>query len=382
MASLFAVQVASIMNWVTPSHPVEFGCTLATATTVFVLQLCKCLPDAERGPAWWRTAMLLGQGVATYLPLLAFGIMWTGMTGFLGGSVLMFAPRWKAWASFAAVTLSTFAAALATRQEASDIAFAAISGPAFGIFALGISRLEQLARHGHATRAEIAQLAAIKERARFASDLHDLLGFSLAAIALKAELSKRVMETKPDLARAELADVVDFARQAVADVRLVAVGYRAMSLATEAGSAASLFAAAEIAADIEIDCGLLDSGVDTVLATVLREAVTNLLRHSAARTCRIIASRAGESVTLLVANDGAPEPGVACGGGCGLRNLAKRLETVGGTLATEPGKGTFVLIATVPRGVRLTLGMSDRTAGKSEPTVGLAPVGSTSEEAC
>ena len=143
-----------------------------------------------------------------------------------------------------------------------------------------------------------------------------------------------------------------FARQAVADVRLVANGYRAMSLASEAASVASVLAAAGVMADIELDCGALDDKVDTVLATVLREAVTNLLRHSAARTCRVAASEAGESVTLLVANDGAPKSGETYREGGGLENLAARLETVGGTLTIELQDGTFGLIAAVPHTTR------------------------------
>jgi len=134
----------------------------------------------------------------------------------------------------------------------------------------------------------------------------------------------------------------------VADVRLVANSYRALSLAAEAGSTASLLAAAGVMADVEIDCGGLDGEVDTVLATVLREAVNNLLRHSAARTCRVTASQAGESVTLLVANDGAPKSGVACRDGGGLENLEARLEAIGGTLTVESQGGTFCLFAAVP----------------------------------
>ena len=160
------------------------------------------------------------------------------------------------------------------------------------------------------------------------------------------------MDAKPDLAREELADVVVFARQAVADVRLVANGYRTMSLVAEAGSVASLLAAAGIMADIEIDCGALDEKVDTVLATVLREAVTNMLRHSSARTCRLAASQAGECVTLVVANDGAPSSGVPYRDGGGLENLVARLEAVGGTLAIESQDGTFGLLAAVPHAAR------------------------------
>ncbi len=293
--------------------------------------------------------MLLSLGAASYLPLLAFGIMWAGMTGFLAGSVLLLVAGWTAWVPFAAIALSALEPAIATRQGSLEIAFLVTSGPAYGLVVFGLSRLALLVGHAHIRHAEISQLAAIRERTRFAMDLHDLLGYSLSAIALKAELSRRVMDTKPDLAREELADVVDFARQAVADVRLVANGYRTMSLAAEAASAASVLAAAGVMADIEIDCGALDEKVDTVLATILREAVTNLLRHSSARTCRVAASQAGRSVTLLVANDGAPRSGAAyCRDGGGLENLAARLEAVGGTLTIESQDGTFGLIAAVP----------------------------------
>jgi two-component system sensor histidine kinase DesK len=367
LAGLFVLQVISIIGGVSPSHPLHLVGTLVSATVVFALQLRNCSPDAERWSAWQRGAVVVSQGVFTYLPLLAFGIMWTGMTGFFAGSVLLLAQGWKAWVPFAAIALSAFAAAVATRQGASDIASIAIGGPAVGILVFGLSRLSLLVAHAHAMRAEIAQLAAIKERARFAMDLHDLLGYSLSAIALKAELSRRVMDAKPDLAREELADVVDFARQAVADVRLVATGYRAMSLAAEAGSAASVLAAAGVMANIELDCGALDDKVDTVLATVLREAVTNLLRHSAVRTCRVAASQAGESVTLLVANDGAPKSAVAYRDGGGLENLEARLETVGGTLTIELQDGTFGLIAAVPH-TPLAERLARPAAGKRERT--------------
>ncbi len=296
--------------------------------------------------------MVLSQAAATYLPLLAFGIMWTGMTGFLAGSVLLLIPGWKAWVPFTAIALSMLAAAIMTRSGAYDIALAVAGDLAFGIVVFGLSRLVLLIRPADGMHQEIAQLAVIRERTRFAQDLHDLLGYSLSAIALKAELSRRTMETKPELAREELADVVVFARQAVADVRLVANGYRTMSLVAEAGSAASLLAAAGIMADIEIDCGALDEKVDTVLATVLREAVTNMLRHSSPRTCRLAASQAGECVTLVVANDGAPRSGVPYRDGGGLENLVARLEAVGGTLTVESQNDTFGLLAAVPHAAR------------------------------
>jgi two-component system, NarL family, sensor histidine kinase DesK len=362
--SFFGIQISLIIRKVPPSHPLQVAFTLASATAVFALQLRNCSPGAQRWPTWKRAAIVLGQGLATYLPLLAFHLAWTGMTGFLAGSLLLLVTGWKAWAPFAAMATMMFVVAIMTWQGPSDIASMAIFCLASGIVVFGLGQLTLLVWHEQDRRGEIAELAAIRERTRFARDLHDLLGYSLSAIALKAELSRRIMDTKPDLAREELADVVVFARQAVADVRLVATHYRAMSLAAEVVSTASLLAAAGIMADIEIDCGGLDDKVDTVLATVLREGVTNLLRHSAARTCRVTASQAGESVTLLIANDGTPKSGIDYRDGVGLENLEARLAAIGGTLTVELQDGTFCLFAAVPHTARRVPGTSGSAPGK------------------
>jgi two-component system sensor histidine kinase DesK len=363
-SSFFGIQISLIIRKVPSSHPLQVAFTLASATAVFALQLHNCSPSAQRWPLWKRGAIVLGQGLATYLPLLAFHLAWMGMTGFLAGSLLLLITGWKAWAPFAAMATMMLVVAIMTWQGPSDIASMAIFCLASGIVVFGLGQLALLVWHEQSRRGEIAQLAAIRERTRFARDLHDLLGYSLSAIALKAELSRRIMDTKPDLAREELADVVVFARQAAADVRLVATNYRAMSLAAEVVSTASLLAAAGILADIEIDCGGLDDKVDTVLATVLREGVTNLLRHSAARTCRVTASQSGESVTLLIANDGAPKSGIGDRDGVGLENLEARLAAIGGTLTVEFQDGTFCLFAAVPHTARRVPGTSGSAAGE------------------
>ena len=363
-SSFFGIQISFIIRKVPPSHPLQVAFTLASVTAVFILQLHHCSRSAQRWPPWKRGAIVAGQGLATYLPLLAFHLAWMGMTGFLAGSLLLLITGWKAWAPFAAMATMMFVVAILAWQGPSDTASMAIFCLASGIVVFGLGQLTLLVWHEQARRGEIAQLAEIRERTRFARDLHDLLGYSLSAIALKAELSRRIMDTKPDLAREELADVVVFARQAAADVRLVATNYRAMSLAAEMVSTASLLAAAGIMADIEIDCGGLDDKVDTVLATVLREGVTNLLRHSAARTCRVTASQAGESVTLLIANDGASKPEIDCRDGVGLENLEARLAAIGGTLTAEFQDGTFCLFAAVPHTARGLPGTSGSAAGK------------------
>jgi two-component system, NarL family, sensor histidine kinase DesK len=218
---------------------------------------------------------------------------------------------------------------------AASASYLTLSSLLLGMVVFGLARLSLLVRYVDARRGELAQLAVISERMRFARDLHDLLSYSLSAITLKAELTRRLVPANPGRARDELAEILDIARQALADVRLVSSGYRNISLAKEASSVTALLAAAGIDTQADIDCGPLDEKVDTALATVLRETVTNLLRHSTARHCTIEATSTQAGIQLRVANDGIPR-GTATGRpGGGLENLSTRMTAIDGTLTAR-----------------------------------------------
>ena len=155
------------------------------------------------------------------------------MAGFFAGSALLLLSGWLAWALFAAVVAGMIpvAAAAAPETGAYGAAYLTLSTLVLGLVVFGLARLSLAIRYVHGTRGELAQLAIIGERMRFARDLHDLLGYSLSAIALKAEVTRRLVGSNPAGARAELAEVLDIARQALADVRTGASGYRNVSLA-------------------------------------------------------------------------------------------------------------------------------------------------------
>lgn len=127
------------------------------------------------------------------------------------------------------------------------------------------------------------------------------------------------------------------ARQALADVRLVSSGYRNMSLIEEAESTGTVLSAADIRAEVEVECGRLHPVVDTVLATALREGVTNILRHSQVRVCTIKAEIEEETVRLGLTNDNPHEQSelesARSGGGSGLDNLRGRFAAIGGGLS-------------------------------------------------
>lgn len=353
LSGLFAAQLAGISAGIFGERPPRHGLTLTlaaiTAALAFGLQLC----IAWRGAAGWslrrRLGALAALGVLTYLPLAAFGLAWPGMGGFLAGSILMLWPSRTAWPPFGLVVASMLAAPLAMGIGAGDAVFLMITSLSGALMVYAMYQFRLAAKRAQGASVQQAQLASVRQRERFSRDLHDILGYSLSAITLKAELTRKVVSSNPDLAEDELAEVVELARQAAVDVRLIACGYSSISLAREAASAASLLSAACITPRIAIDCGVLDDKVDAVLAIVLREAVTNVLRHSAARNCAIEANQGEKIITLMVINDGVPRNVKSGTGGHGLRNLARRLEAIGGELSTDANQDDqFSLVATVP----------------------------------
>src|SRR5579875_73551 len=329
------------------------GLALATGypaiVAIFILQVVISSSAAPSWPLWRRLLMLAGQAAATYLPLLAVGAEWAGMAGFLAGSSLLLLPSLAGWGAFAAIAASMLIGPIELGLIAYTVAYLVVATIDIGLVVFGLSRLSMAVRYVYAARSELAQLAIAKERVRFARDLHDLLGYSLSAITLKAELARRLIGTNQGRSRDELAEILDISRQALADVRTVSSGYRNLSLTKEAGSVAALLNTAGIKTKLDMSCGALEERTDTVLATILRESVTNILRHSNAKACRIEAYTADETIRLRVLNDGVPRSTPSHRSGGGLENLATRLDAIGGRLtARTRDDGHFDVLAEVP----------------------------------
>jgi two-component system sensor histidine kinase DesK len=348
----------------TASHIGSYVCM----ALVFGLQIGHLTRAAPRWPVWLKVTTLGAQTVLTYLPFIAFHQLWGGMAGLLAGSFLLLVRRPLAWVFFWIVSLSMAIIAISTHEPAAWVVYFVVSTYLLGFIIYGLSRLAQLVGELHAARSDLARMAVSRERLRFARDLHDLLGYSLSSITLKSELTYRLVNTQPARAKRELASILDVARQALADVRVVASSYRNLRLAEEAESVQSVLQAAGVEARVEMSCGDLPLPLDTVLATTLREGVTNILRHSKAQHCTITCTtdrprggtggRAGGSdggtVRLEMVNDGVTEealPGREAGEvtGSGLDNLVQRLRAVGGTLSAGVGEDElFRLVAQAP----------------------------------
>jgi two-component system sensor histidine kinase DesK len=197
-------------------------------------------------------------------------------------------------------------------------------------------------------REELARNAVTEERMRFARDLHDLLGHSLSLIALKSELAGRLAEADLARARAEMADVEAAARRALAEVRDAVSGYRQVSCAQALAEARSALSGAGSAVRLPARVPALPGPVDATLGWVVREATTNVLRHSGARSVTVTLTEDGVEAVLTVTDDGRG-PADDTEPGSGLTGLAERVGALGGALTGGPGRdGGYELRAVLP----------------------------------
>ena len=227
----------------------------------------------------------------------------------------------------------------------------------FGGSAMGLRYLLSTLAALRAARTEIVQHATDNERARISRDLHDLLGNSLSLITLKGELATRLLpEGAPGLD--EVRDMLSLSREALRQVREAVSGYRQPTLSTELTAARVALEAGGVEVDIKQDVGALNRETEAVLGWVVREATTNVIRHSGAKRCRIAFSRDPAHVQVDVVNDGWRVPQSPAGNG--LRGLAERLAAVGGEVeAMAQPDGGFRLRATVPTPVSADLSALD-----------------------
>jgi two-component system, NarL family, sensor histidine kinase DesK len=244
--------------------------------------------------------------------------------------------------AFALVAVFSIAAGL-SRGGALTAAITWLVGTAcfVGAYFMGENHRKQVAlRLSHD---EVRRLAALAERERIGRDLHDLLGHTLSLIALKAELANRLWERDAAAARKEIREVENVARQALAQVRRAVTGIRSAGLAAEVASARLLLESAGTGFRYELEPLSLPAELETCLALVVREAVTNIQRHARASRASVKLRREGEDVLLDVQDDG-------CGAdivpGNGLAGMRERLAALGAELRVDAGAG---------RGTRLSV---------------------------
>ena len=312
-------------------------------------------------------------GLATIAVLAAvacvvYGAAWTPLWIYVSAAtgMVLAAPGYgRRTALYGVLAVSVCYVVFSWLADAGTAEFLAVLLPVLlvGVAMIGFRMQMQLLHELTGARETVAKLAANEERLRLARDMHDLTGQSLSMITLKSELAAKRLAKLPDSAErnavlTELGDIGRVSRQTLHDIREAVSGYRRPTLAIEAITARNALEAAGIRLDddpgLTLRSGTFDADAEAVLAWCLREAVTNVIRHSGARTCRIRLIQHPGELSLQVSDDGHGPGGQDAGAphGAGLRGMSERLSTAGGRLslgAADPGSGRgFKLTATVP----------------------------------
>lgn len=337
-----------------PSPAALVGCAIVLAVAgLYVYHLF-----SRRRGRWSRHLVwtLPLQTVLALVPLVRPEVELVHSLGsFSAASALIAVPgRVLPWVLFCAIVLGEALTLLVVKPDpAFVVLLVVVTNAAVALMLHGLALLTRLVSQVHEARLALAEIAVAKERRRITADVHDLLGYGLSAITVKAEVAARA----PDRADTEFRDITRIARRTLADLRAIPHDGPEVSLHVEGASAREILTAAGIDVRLDMDTGLLTDRVDTLLATVLREAVTNILRHSRARNVTIQAVSTDTRVRLRVTNDGVLPGGpdahgpvrVAGRGGNGLVNLTARVAVAGGELSTgRTGDGGYELVVTHP----------------------------------
>jgi two-component system, NarL family, sensor histidine kinase DesK len=315
---------------------------------------------SSRAAGACRVVAVAGLAAIAVATTLAYGADWFVLFVFVVATLASSVPLRLALPAIVAVTAVVVALSLSGSRDSASLVTAAswaLSIAMAGYISLLLRRRGALITELRATQGEVARMAAAdavtEERLRFARDLHDLLGHSLSVIVLKAELARRLLdrEEAPGAARAEVGDVEQIARRALEEVREAVTGYRARSLAAELERARVALEAAGVELQADIADEALPPDVETLLARVLREAATNIVRHSGAISARVTLTQPAAGARLEVSDDGVGGAAPLASGGTGLQGLAERVETAGGRFAAGPlAAGGFVVTVEVPLG--------------------------------
>ncbi|TWP50773.1 sensor histidine kinase [Lentzea tibetensis] len=280
-----------------------------------------------------RTAACLGLIVLGLLVVVLLGLSYAGLMVYAMATTAMALPTGRVLAVDGTVLTGLAVAMFVTHDFPRDGGqLGTLLSVSLGMAAMG--RMIRANKALEAAQQEIATMAVTEERNRLARDLHDILGHSLTTIALKSGVARRLLESdETGRATDEIREIENLTRQALSDVRTTVSGYREVSLSAEVVGARAALRAAGVEADLPHAVDNVRPELQGVFGYVLREGITNVLRHAAASRCEV---RLGDT-WLEVRDDGR---GVGVGApGTGLQGLAERLAEVGGTVIAGPLTG-------------------------------------------
>lgn len=333
LIQLHAVWQAGFPGWLA-----ALGAALLTAVIVMGMRVFRTAVADRPRP----TALIVVSGVLT-LPLMVVPVIWA-IPVWLSMLALFVQRRTVVLLSLASVVLiGGFVTVVAGFEPVVLASQATITVILVGGVRANLA-LWRVTREAHEGEEARARLAVSEERLRFARDLNDLLGQSLTGIAARTAQAERTLQADPREAAREMFEVRDQARRALREVRATVQNYRALDLDEVLASVRAVLEAADVRCTVRADGTALPPETRTLLATVVREGATNVLKHSKAEHCTITI-REG---VLEMSNDGVSGP-TGEHAANGLAGLAQRVRGAGGTLSAAPaGDGTYTLRVEVP----------------------------------
>jgi two-component system sensor histidine kinase DesK len=338
-------------------------------TLAFCIAYVYLLVKWDEGPRRGR-AGLAAIAVLAALACVVYGRNWTSLWIYVSaatGVVLASEPdgQRRALRGVLAVGVCYVLFSWLSHDNTTDFLVVLLPVLLIGVAMIGFRLQIGLMHELDQARETVAKLATNSERLRLARDMHDLTGQSLSVITLKSELAAKRLSRLPatqerDTVLGDLGDIGRVSRQTLHDIREAVSGYRRPTLAIEVITARQALDAAGIrfydAPGLTLRSGTFDAEAEAVLAWCLREAVTNVIRHSGAGNCRIRLTEHPGELSLEVSDDGHglnhANADSQTGKGAGLRGMSERLSAEGGRLslgAADPTRGHgFKLTATVP----------------------------------
>ncbi|MET8134918.1 sensor histidine kinase [Streptomyces sp. NPDC005251] len=325
------------------------GLGLFVFNSLYIYVTFRAFVKTAREARSTRVALVL-MSVVTCALALGYGGSWLYFFPLLGlatGAVLR--GPWLGKIGLGLTALAAGVSAVRAGWDAVNIAYGTFLST---MVTAAILSLSEAVRELREAREKLARRAVEKERMRFSRDLHDLLGHTLSVIVVKSEAARRLAPRDLDAALVQVTDIESVGRQALTEIREAVTGYREGSLATELDRARSALSAARVEPVVRQSGPPLGPQTEALLGWVLREAVTNVVRHSDATRCEITVDGTPDLVRLTVSDNGSdasasdPVPGM---GGTGLKGLTERLATAGGSLrAGRTPRGGFEVRAELP----------------------------------
>lgn len=209
---------------------------------------------------------------------------------------------------------------------------------------------EQLQGQLNDANRRISELVKLEERQRIARDLHDTLGQKLSLIGLKSDLALKLMNKDSAQSMVEMKEVRQTARNALKEVRQIVTQMRGARLTEEIARIQQMLRTARIELVVEGDLEPKNLSLmnENVLCMCLKEAVTNLVKHSGASVCTITIKPDRLALVVIVEDNGIGMSQQAANStGSGLIGMKERLEFINGSLELDEGPGT-ALVMTIP----------------------------------